>query len=55
MDNLKGSTPGQERDEILKAGCSRVIPQEETETWTQLETVHEGTLVLMGGHSELGD
>ena len=40
------STPGQEKDETLKAGCSRVMPREEAVTWTQSETVHEDTIVL---------
>jgi hypothetical protein len=49
--NLSGrdilySTPGQERDEILEAGCSRVTAREETETWTKLETVHNVHIII---------
>ena len=44
---------GQARDKTLEVRCSRVTPLEETETWTQSETVDEDTIVLMGGHFEL--
>ena len=48
------STPGQERDDILEAGCSRSMSQEDIDTWAQSETVLEDTIVQVGGHSELG-
>ena len=51
----KISTQGQARDKSKKAGCSRVTLEVDQEIRNKSYTVHEDTIVLMGGRLKIED